>query len=287
MIGGHLLLAWLQGTSTQARTEPVDVLVYGVVKDRFNDVPMSGVRVRLIAGGQEQANAQTRMDGYYQFTLDDRLEYEVRYEAEGMATKWCEIDLRDLPVADTAFYGMVVNMRMHPPLSGMPRQLQDLPMGRAAWSAADGDIVWDQEHTASVQVVLDSLVDRHLTAHPELGPDKWSRAQVKGWELLTEHGVLASALVVLAWWLVVVMLGHVLGYGRLRWALSITFLLCIPLVWMLRDAAGPLRFVALMAFMVGVFSFLMGPLMHLVHLLGRARSSDGDGSRAEDGYFME
>ena len=140
----------------------VPVAIFGAVKDEWTHAPITGALVEWQDDGGNIDRLNTGAHGDYTLSLEfDRL-YTVTYSAPGMLSKRVVVDTRGIPDQDRlGGFGMNVDIRLFGALSGEDLSFLDEPIGRAVWSDAIRNMMWEVEYTAPRLERLKTILDRH------------------------------------------------------------------------------------------------------------------------------
>lgn len=140
----------------------VPVAVFGVVKDEWTQRPIQGATIELKDDGGNVTTASSGANGGYTLSLEyDRL-YTVAYSAPGMLVKCVLVDTREIPDRERmGGYGLNVDIRLFGELAGEDLSFLREPIGRAGWSEAIKNLMWDVDYTAPRLEKLKTVLDRH------------------------------------------------------------------------------------------------------------------------------
>jgi hypothetical protein len=148
--------------ATPALSQRFYVKLGGKVTDHFTGDPVRGVLVRLLKAGKQEAEATTRADGSYQFTLDRGWRYAVWYSKQRMVSKHINVDTEEVPpYPDVPFYEMDVQMTMFEWIPDFDFSTFDQPLGEAAFKESLHNISWDIDYTERMRPTLARVMDEY------------------------------------------------------------------------------------------------------------------------------
>lgn len=258
------------------------IRVQGIVRDASSRLPVRGAKVTLERGGRATEVCLTRIDGFYRFDIRAGQELLIRFERSGRVPRHVVIDARDVPREWNDELEMSTDMRLFPNIEGLDSMLLQAPVGMAAWDAVEENMVWDEQWSAPLVQRWNMLLEKHLAAHPDERPSPWQLALSNAFDLASEWALACVAvlalLVHLAW-----------KYAARHWnkAVRVPLLLgvllgSVCLLLELRTAAGPLRFVAFMALVIGIMAVVGSAQVFLLPGIDEASPDTPD-----DGYLLE
>lgn len=141
-------------TGIPAGPPPIDLYIYGTVKDlaTADSLPGAWVRLREWPAEQELLQLPTDARGRYALTLNKEGVFRLEYGLTGMVGKCVEIDLTGTPDSVWAGgLGMQIDMTLLQRDPDIDYSILDEPIGKARYSAQTGLLEWDLAYTEGRQ----------------------------------------------------------------------------------------------------------------------------------------
>lgn len=228
------------------------IRVEGIVREAATRMPIRGAVVRMERAGLSVEVCTTRIDGHYRFELKAGQRAELTYACTDRLTRHLVFDASAVPREWTDALAASVDVRLFPPMAGVDPLLQAAPIGIASWSDAEENMVWDVDRSDTLITRWNALLEEHLLAHPEQRPDDATLLIAKLIDLVLRYPFLVAVLLGLLVWVALRwFLRSTSGKAR-AWGLGVILLLCAWGVFELRNAGGPLRYLALLGVLVGM-----------------------------------
>ncbi len=228
------------------------IRVEGIVREATTRMPMRGAVVRMERTGLPVEVCTTRIDGHYRFELKAGQRGVISFACKDRLTRRLVFDASAVPREWTDALAANVDVRLFPPMAGVDPALLNAPIGMASWSDAEENMVWDVDRSDTLITRWNALLEEHLLAHPEQRPDDVTLLIAKLLELALRFPfIVAMLLGLLVWAALRWFLRSTSGKAR-AWGLGVVLLLCAWAVFELRNAGGPLRYLALLGVLLGI-----------------------------------
>ena len=150
----------LSQTGIPAGSPPIDLYIYGTVKDYVtgDSLPGSQIRLREWPSGQELLQLPTNERGRYELTLNKNGVFRLEYGGAGLVAKTVEIDLTGVP--DSVWAGgmaMNIEITLFKENPDLDYSVLDEPIGKARYIEQAGRLEWDLAYTEGIRQRLYAL----------------------------------------------------------------------------------------------------------------------------------